>query len=464
MDDEPNMLFLSKTFLEKTGEYVVDMASSAQEAFTLLQHNGYDIIVSDYIMPGISGLDLLRTLRKQGNQIPFILVSCRGQEMEIVEAINEGLSGYLTKEGDPAYNFAMLSHRINQVVSLKRSEEGWKASEERFRFLYTHMAEGVALFTLVRDRNGNPVDYRFEEVNPRYEEIFQYTAETVRGRCISELIGSVPSLKECSQVVDTKNPVFFEKYLAKPKKYFTISVSPWLSDGFAMIFTDITRRVTAEEQLKETSAYLQNLLKHAGTPIIVWDKGGHINQINQAFQDLTGYSQDELIGKTIRCILPEHDIERLFTIIHLTSLGMHLEAAEIPIRIKTGDIRILKWNSANITGNQGLLRVTIAVGVDITRQKELEEENTTAVFQLKKNLAELAILNDGIRNPLAVILACAEFQDKTSYSRITHQVWEIDRMIDQLDSRWIESEKILKFLEKHYRIGYSGPKEENPGP
>lgn len=464
VDDEPNMLFLSKTFLEKTGEYVVDTASSAQEALMRLEQNGYDIIVSDYIMPGTSGLDLLRTLRKQGNQIPFILVSCRGQEMEIVEAINEGLSGYLTKEGDPAYNFAMLSHRINQVVSLKRSEEGWRASEERFRFLYTHMAEGVALFTLVRDTNGNPVDYRFEEVNPRYEEIFQYTAETVRGRRISELIGSVPCLLECSQVVETKNPMFFEKYLAKPKKYFAISVSPWLSDGFAMIFTDITRRVRAEEQLKETSEYLQNLLRHAGTPIIVWDKGGNITQINQAFQDLTGYSQDELTGKTIRCILPEDDTERLFSIIHLTSLGMHLESAEIPIRIKTGDVRILKWNSANIKDNQGSLRATIALGVDITRQKELEEENATAVFQLKKNLAELAILNDGIRNPLAVILACAEFQDETSYPRITHQVWEIDKMIDQLDSRWIESEKILKFLEKHYRIGYSGPKEAKPDP
>ncbi len=464
VDDEPNMLFLSKAFLEKTGEYVVDTASSAQEALMRLEQNGYDIIVSDYIMPGTSGLDLLRTLRKQGNQIPFILVSCRGQEMEIVEAINEGLSGYLTKEGDPAYNFAMLSHRIRQVVSLKRSEEGWKASEERFRFLYTHMAEGVALFTLVRDTNGNPVDYRFEEVNPRYEEIFQYTAETVRGRCISELIGSVPCLLECSQVVETKNPMFFEKYLAKPKKYFAISVSPWLSDGFAMIFTDITRRVRAEEQLKETSEYLQNLLRHAGTPIIVWDKGGNITQINQAFSDLTGYSQDELTGKTFRCILPEDDTERLFSIIHLTSLGMHLESAEIPIRIKTGDVRILKWNSANIKDNQGSLRATIALGVDITREKELEEENATAVYQLKKNLAELAILNDGIRNPLAVILACAEFQDETSYPRIMHQVWEIDKMIDQLDSRWIESEKILRFLEKHYRIGYSHPKETKPNP
>ncbi len=456
VDDEPNMLYLSKTFLEKTGEFVVDTASSAQEALTRLQQTEYDIIVSDYIMPVLSGLDFLRILRKQGNHIPFILVSCRGQEMEIVEAINDGLSGYLTKEGDPAYNFAMLSHRINQVVSLKRSEEGWKESEERFRFLYTHMAEGVALFTLIRDENGNPVDFRFEDVNLRYEEIFNYTADMVRGRCISDVIGYVPCLQECSSVVETKTPLKFEKFLPRSSKKFSISVSPWLETGFAMIFSDITRRVKAEEQLRETSEYLQKLITHAGTPIIVWDNEGNITQVNRAFEDLTGYAQDDLIGRTIRCILPEDDTERLFSIIHLTSLGMHLESTEIPVRIKTGDIRTLKWNSANIMDNHGSLRATIALGVDITREKELEEENATAVFQLKRNLAELAILNDGIRNPLAVILACAEFQDETSYSRIMHQVWEIDKMIDPLDSRWIESEKILKFLEKHYRIGYTG--------
>jgi|GEM_PF-1098880 len=456
VDDEPNFLYLTKTFLEKTQKFIVDMAPSAQEALSLLTKKKYDVVVSDYMMPVTDGLTFLKSLRKEGNQIPFILVSCRGQEMEIVEAINEGLSGYLAKEGDPAYNFAMLSQRITQVVSLRRSEEGWKESEKRFRLLYTHLAEAVALFTLLKDAEGNPIDYRFEDVNPLYEEIFKVKGEKIRGTCMSHLIGYVPCILECSSVVATGQSVSFEKFLKGSFNFYKISVSPWLENGFAMTFTDVTRRVRAEEQLIETSQYLQNLLTHAGTPIVVWDKEGKISQVNQAFEDLTGYQQDELVGKTIRCIVPDHEGERLFSLIHLTSLGMHLESTEIPIRVKTGDTRILRWNSANIKDKVGSLRATIALGVDITRQKELEEENATAVLQLKKNLAELAILNDGVRNPLAVILACSEFKDDTSYPRIIQQVWEIDKMIDKLDSRWIESEKILKFLEKHYRIGYHG--------
>ncbi|PWR76069.1 hypothetical protein DLD82_00805 [Methanospirillum stamsii] len=454
VDDEPNILYLSKIFLEKTGNFQVDTVTSAEEALLLLREKEYDIVVSDYIMPKIDGLSFLRDLRKRGNQIPFILVSCRGQEMKVVEAINEGLSGYLAKEGDPEYNFAMLSHRIMQIVQLRKTEDGWKKSEEQFRLLYAHMAEGVALFTLVFDEHGKPIDYQFENVNQRYEEIFRQPGSLLQGRLISEIIGYVPYLYECAGVVDSQKPVSFEKYLRGPSRYYSISVSPWLENGFAMIFSDITRRVLAEEKLIETSQYLQNLITHAGTPIIVWDTNGFISQVNRSFEECTGYTHDELLKKPIQTILPVGDAELHLSKIRLTTLGMQLESTEIPIQIKSGDIRLLRWNSSNIKNSDGSLRATIAIGIDITRQKNLEEENATAVFQLKKNIAELAILNDGIRNPLAVILACAEFADESSFSRITTQVWEIDKMINQLDSRWIESEKILKFLEKHYLIGY----------
>lgn len=460
VDDEPGFLYLIKTFLEKTGEFIVGTAVSAQEAQGLLQANQYDIIVSDYLMPGIDGLSFLRSLRKQGNHLPFILLSCHGQELEIVEAINDGLSGYASKEGNPLYTYTLLSHRIKQVVSLQKTEDRWKESEERFRLLYTHMAEGVALFTLVRNTEGFAVDFRFEMVNPQYEKLFYTSSESVNGRLISEVIGFVPCLDACARVVETGDPAYFEKYFAGPSKYYAISVSPWLSNGFAMIFSDITRRVKAEERLLEMSQYLQKLITHAGTPIIVWDSDGRVNQFNQAFEILTGYSRDEIMHMPITSIFPEDQANRLFSLIHLTRLGMHLESAEIPVQTKTGVIRLLQWNSSNIQDPDGSLRATIAIGLDITRQRELEEENATAVIQLKKNIAELAILNDGIRNPLAVILASAELTGEDTYSRITHQVWEIDRMIDQLDSRWIESEKILKFLEKHCRIGFTEGKNE----
>lgn len=461
VDDEPNFLYLSKTFLEKTGDFTVDTAQSAEEALRMILKREYDAIISDYMMPTTDGLKFLRILRNDGDDTPFILVSCRGQEPEVVEAINDGLSGYLSKEGDPMYSYAMLSHRIKQVVSLRQSENGWKQSEERFRLLFTRLAEGVGLFTLTYDESGKPIDYQFVDVNTRYEEIFNYSRDVVIGKTITEVVGSAPFLDECISVVKSGRPVYFERYLPEQEKHYAIAVSPWLSTGFAMIFSDITRRVEAEEQLRETSQYLQNLITHAGTPIIVWDPDGKVTQFNQAFEDLTGYSKDEILNMPIKNILPVHDSEKLLSTIHLTKVGMSLKSAEIPVQTKCGEIRILRWNSANIKDQNGEIEATIALGVDITRQKELEEENAAAVRQLKKNLAELAILNDGIRNPLAVILACTEFGDAESFSRIPHQIWEIDKMINQLDIRWIESEKILKYLEKHYAIDYRSEVNKN---
>lgn len=81
-----------------------------------------------------------------------------------------------------------------------------------------------------------------------------------------------------------------------------------------------------------------------------------------------------MIGKTIRYIVPDHESERLFSFFHLTSLGMHLESTEIPIRMETREAMIFQWNSANVKDKMGPLRASITFGVDITRQKEWKKK------------------------------------------------------------------------------------------
>lgn len=82
----------------------------------------------------------------------------------------------------------------------------------------------------------------------------------------------------------------------------------------------------------------------------------------------------------------------------------------------------------------------------------MRREKKVAVEQIERNLAELAILNDGIRNPLNVILHHIDMKEPGFEEKITSEILRIDHMITQLDKRWAESEKILNFLRKHYHI------------
>ena len=63
VDDEPSLLTIAKLFLEKEGDFAVDVLTSAREAIDRLASEEYDAIVSDYQMPEMNGIALSKTLK-----------------------------------------------------------------------------------------------------------------------------------------------------------------------------------------------------------------------------------------------------------------------------------------------------------------------------------------------------------------------------------------------------------------
>ncbi|OPX66501.1 MAG: osmolarity response regulator [Methanoregulaceae archaeon PtaB.Bin056] len=122
VDDEPALLDVSRLYLEKTGDLKVETCFSVEQAIELLKERSYDVIVSDYEMPGIDGIEFLKLLRNLGDPTPFIIFTGRGREHVVIEALNSGADFYLQKGGDPKSQFAELSHKIRLAVERKRNE------------------------------------------------------------------------------------------------------------------------------------------------------------------------------------------------------------------------------------------------------------------------------------------------------------------------------------------------------
>jgi response regulator RpfG family c-di-GMP phosphodiesterase len=74
VDDEKNPLTLRKMVLERAG-YQVLTAPSAEEAMRILAVNHVDLVVSDYLMPGVVGTELAKQIKKIYPEIPFVLLS-----------------------------------------------------------------------------------------------------------------------------------------------------------------------------------------------------------------------------------------------------------------------------------------------------------------------------------------------------------------------------------------------------
>ena len=132
--------------------------------------------------------------------------------------------------------------------------------------------------------------------------------------------------------------------------------------------------------------------------------------------------------------------------------GERWESVTIPVIRSDGTLRTVIWNSSHISDQEGNLQAVVAQGIDITEQEILKKEKKIGVAQINRNLAELAILNDAIRNPLSVILTYTATLEPVLAGQIEGEISRIDQMITQLDIRWAESENILEFLRRHYRI------------
>ena len=122
VDDEPDLLNISKLFLEATGEFSLDTAISAQDGLDTLQNREYDAIVSDFQMTEMDGIEFLKEVRSRFGSIPFILFTGRGREEVVIDAINNGADFYLQKGGDPKAQFAELAHKIRQAVARRTAE------------------------------------------------------------------------------------------------------------------------------------------------------------------------------------------------------------------------------------------------------------------------------------------------------------------------------------------------------
>lgn len=117
VDDDPQFLELSKTFLELFHNIASDTVNSAREALQKLEKDSYDVVVSDYDMPFMDGITFLKTIRDKSITIPFILFTGVSKEEIMNQAIENGADSFIQKIGDPRAQYSELSQKIWQAVS-----------------------------------------------------------------------------------------------------------------------------------------------------------------------------------------------------------------------------------------------------------------------------------------------------------------------------------------------------------
>jgi PAS domain S-box-containing protein len=123
VDDEPILLDLERQILEKKFGFSTEMVESGEEALKILATTHFDAIISDYSMPVMDGLTLLRKIREHDKQIPFVLFTVKEREEVAIKALNSGANFYVQKEDSPHVAFTELAHKVTAAVELVRAEK-----------------------------------------------------------------------------------------------------------------------------------------------------------------------------------------------------------------------------------------------------------------------------------------------------------------------------------------------------
>lgn len=122
IEDEPKTLAFIRKGLEENG-YVVDTAADGLEGLRLAMAGTYQIIISDIVLPGMSGIQLCRQIREMHNETPLLMLTALGGVGHVVEGLDSGADDYLVKP----FEFQELLARIRTLT--KRAGVSVQASQ-----------------------------------------------------------------------------------------------------------------------------------------------------------------------------------------------------------------------------------------------------------------------------------------------------------------------------------------------
>lgn len=113
VDDFPTMRRIVRSLLKELGFENVEEAADGQEALTKLRAGGFEFVVSDWNMPNLDGLEMLKEIRQDPklSSLPVLMVTAEAKKENIIAAAQAGANGYVVKP----FTAATLEEKLNKI-------------------------------------------------------------------------------------------------------------------------------------------------------------------------------------------------------------------------------------------------------------------------------------------------------------------------------------------------------------
>jgi PAS domain S-box-containing protein len=472
MEADPGVARLEQLCLERAG-YTVVTAATPEAGLPQLADGEVELIVlHPQLSSGVRGLDVFRQVKAAGYPVPAILVTGLEDEDLLVEALREGIRDFVPRTPNFLNHLEAIVTRVlsqvrterelaelravaradeerrraleHEIAQRRRMEQALREAEESLR-LMVESVKDVAIFTI--DPQGRVCRW-----NPGAEQLFGYGESAILGQSLAVLYipedraGGIPE-QEIAAAAARGVSADERWHLRKDGSRFYASgvLSPIFDEenrlrGFTKIARDITKRIQAEEAVREAAVRLKAIVDTAVDGIITIDDRGTIESMNPAAEQIFGYPRQDIVGRDIAMLMPEPQRSE-----HAQYLENYLRTGQPKIIGVIRELRGLRKDgsvfpmelavSETPLGNR---RIFTGIVRDITDRKHMEEALKEADQRKDQFLAMLA---HELRNPLAPISNAVQIMSvegpngpsfQWSVKVIEDQIRHMTRMVDDL--------------------------------
>jgi PAS domain S-box-containing protein len=449
VDDEPDFLDVATEILEQQSSKLnVITAASAAEALDRLATTPVDCVISDYRMPGKDGIGLLKAVREEFPDLPYILFTGEGSEAVASDAIAAGATDYLRK-GHGTERYELLANRIENAVEQYRTNQ--RAAElERVRALVSSIDQALIrasslaeiktrvceiisdsepyLFAWIGERDSDTdriEPQAWAGVEDEYLDTIVVTADNsptgrgpagtaVRERriAISQDIQDDPAFEVWREealdrgyrssvgVPLAYNGTLYGVLCVYSSRSFAFGEDEQaLLDELGDSISHAMHSLKIRDELRAERTFIDQALDSLADIFYVLDSEGNVQRWNKQFERLTGYTDEEVTDLDALSLFPEEEreavseaIEEALTTGHSTIEAEFLTGAgkRIPHEF-TGD---------RLTDQDGIPTGLVGTGRDISERKKRERELQDQKEQLEQFAATVS---HDLRNPLNVI-------------------------------------------------------------
>ena len=222
-------------------------------------------------------------------------------------------SGFIA--GSVAIAIAVVFMHNVLVSRRKRVEDALRQSEEQNRLTLDNMISGYALYEMIYDRDGNPVDYLYLDANSAFEELVGIKDPV--GKTVRQLIPDIDNfwIETFGEITSSGVGKRFEKYQAEAGKWWEIAGFKVKEGHFACVFNDITKRKNAEgerERLfknleaktEELESIIYTMSHDLRSPLVNIE--GYSGELVRSYNDLGKLLSDMQVPDDVRGLIDKH--------------------------------------------------------------------------------------------------------------------------------------------------------------